>query len=207
MLIELVDVLRCPVPHEETWLVAAADRTEGRQIVEGTLGCPVCRAEYPVRGGVADFSGGAALRASAVPASDEAAWRIAALLDLTPGPGFALLFGAWASYAAILGSLSPVPLLLVNPPAGAQPPDASVILVRDVLPLAQGRARAAAIDPTLSIAASMAVAAVRSRGRILGPSSMPLPANLNELARDADGWVAERDVAESAPINLSARSR
>jgi hypothetical protein len=37
MFIELVDALRCPVPHEESWLVASADRMEARHIVDGTL--------------------------------------------------------------------------------------------------------------------------------------------------------------------------
>jgi len=207
VLIDLVDVLRCPMPHDEMWLVAAADRTEGRQIVDGTLGCPICQAEFPVQGGVADFSGGTALRASLERTSEEAAWRIAALLDLTPGPGFALLFGTWGSHAGMLGSLSPVPLLLVNPPTGVQPPDVSVILVGNVLPLASGTARAAAIDPTVNVPSSIAIGAVRSHGRILGLGSMPLPPNVTELARDPSGWVAERDVAGSAPIGLSLRSR
>ena len=55
MFIELVDALRCPVPHEDSWLVASAERTESRHIVTGTLGCPVCRAQFPIRRGVADL--------------------------------------------------------------------------------------------------------------------------------------------------------
>ena len=52
MFVELVDLLRCPRPHEDTWLVAAAEAMSGRHIVRGTLGCPVCEAEYPIRDGV-----------------------------------------------------------------------------------------------------------------------------------------------------------
>ena len=55
MFIELVDALRCPVSHEESWLVASATQTDARHIVDGLLGCPVCQAEYPIRQGVADF--------------------------------------------------------------------------------------------------------------------------------------------------------
>ena len=55
MFIELVDALRCPVAHEESWLVASATHTDARHIVDGLLGCPVCHAEYPIRQGVADF--------------------------------------------------------------------------------------------------------------------------------------------------------
>ena len=55
MFVELVDALRCVRPHEDAWLVAATRRTEHRHILDGVLGCPVCRTEYPVRDGVADF--------------------------------------------------------------------------------------------------------------------------------------------------------
>ena len=49
MFVEIIDLLRCPNAHAESWLVAAAARTVGRHIVEGTLGCPVCEAEMEMR--------------------------------------------------------------------------------------------------------------------------------------------------------------
>jgi len=209
VLIELVDVLRCPRQHEETWLVASADRTEGRRIVDGTLGCPICRAEYPVRGGVADFAGGAALRSSVqVMPTAEDALRLAALLDLTPGPGFALLFGSWGSYAEELSAITPVPLMLVNPPVDARTRSgATIILAGDVLPLAAGRARAAAIDPALTLPVATQADAVRSGGRIVAPRDVDPLTGTREIARDDRLWVAERDVVPSAPVTLTARPR
>ena len=209
MLIELVDVLRCPRPHEETWLVASADRTERRRIVDGTLGCPICRAEYPIRGGVADFAGGAASRASpGAEVSPDEAMRLAALLDLTPGPGFALLFGSWGRYAAEITALTPVPLLLVNPPENVGASEGvSVILAGDVLPLASGKARAAAIDPALGVPPAVAADTVRARGRIVAPSNAQLIQGTREIARDARAWVAEREAQPSTPVTLTARSR
>lgn len=59
MHIELVDSLRCPVPHDDTWLVASVTRFDGRDIVDGVLGCPSCRRQYAVRRGEVDFTGGA----------------------------------------------------------------------------------------------------------------------------------------------------
>ena len=44
MFIELVDALRCPATHEESWLVARRSAHGGAARLEGTLGCPVCRA-------------------------------------------------------------------------------------------------------------------------------------------------------------------
>ena len=58
MFIELVDALRCPRPHEESWLVLAASRLEARHVLEGTLGCPVCHAQYPIRDGIVDLRPG-----------------------------------------------------------------------------------------------------------------------------------------------------
>src|SRR5688572_33340449 len=69
--IELIDSLRCPVDHDESWLVASIVERSGRDIVAGTLGCPVCRAEYPIRDSIAVFGGGAfASPASSGPYAD-----------------------------------------------------------------------------------------------------------------------------------------
>lgn len=67
MHIELVDLLRCPSPHEETWLVAAVTRFDGRDIVEGALGCPTCHRQFPVRLGEVDFAGAGGAGGAAVP--------------------------------------------------------------------------------------------------------------------------------------------
>jgi len=56
MFIELVDSLRCLTPHEETWLVASVAEMSGRHIIDGRLGCPICRRSYPVREGVGIFT-------------------------------------------------------------------------------------------------------------------------------------------------------
>ena len=49
----LLDVLRCPVCHAE--LVLAASRTEGDDVVEGTLTCSGCHATYPISDGIPDL--------------------------------------------------------------------------------------------------------------------------------------------------------
>ena len=109
MFIELVDALRCPRPHEESWLVLAATRLEARHVREGALGCPVCRAEYPIRDGIADFSldmprNAADRTRSAGEGSiqDVGAGDLAALLDLGDALGFVVLVGAWGHRADAL---------------------------------------------------------------------------------------------------------
>ena len=78
MFIELTDQLRCPADHPESFLVLIPDEMEGRRVVRGTLGCPVCHAEYRIEAGVADFQGaplsrGAVPRDSLAPGSRQAA--------------------------------------------------------------------------------------------------------------------------------------
>jgi uncharacterized protein YbaR (Trm112 family) len=207
MFIELVDALRCPVAHEESWLVAAADRMEARHIVDGTLGCPVCAAEYPIRNGVVDFRRAvSSITGDATPADPELAMRLAALLDLSESHGFAVLLGAWGNQAPALGAVVDVPLVLVDPPehiAGSS--GISVIRCDGPLPLADGAARAMAIDAASSARLDSAIRATRPKGRVLAPVSVERPADVRELARDELLWVGERDTPRSPLISLHVR--
>ncbi|MEP7001586.1 MAG: Trm112 family protein [bacterium] len=207
MFIELVDALRCPTPHEESWLVAAATRMESRHIVSGTLGCPVCKAEYPIRDGVANFRRGAGhLPAKAERPDAELAMRLAAMLDLADAQGFAVLLGAWGSQAAELSAIVETPLILVDPPEGViGAPGISVVLSDGEIPLAVGTARAMAIDPAEPARAASAIRATRQRGRVLGPVALALPDGVKELARDASVWVGERQSVSSPLITLHVR--
>lgn len=208
MFIELVDALRCPVTHEESWLVASAVRTEARHIVVGTLGCPVCSAEYPIREGVADFRGGGtpANVAAAAPGSADAAMRLAALLDLSDANGFAVLIGAWGNHASELAALTEVPLLLVDPPHGVVgAPGISVLRCDGALPIAAGAARAMAFDGPVPGRIVSAVRATRVRGRVVGSASMAVPTEVRELARDEALWVGERETPPSPLVSLHVR--
>src|SRR3954471_5210085 len=117
MFIELIDALRCPNKHEESWLVASAPRMEAGHIVEGVLGCPVCTAEYSISDGVVDFRRD---KAGPLPAGvqgdAETAMRLAALLDLSDAQGFAVLLGTWGAHAHELSAIVEVPLIVVDPP-------------------------------------------------------------------------------------------
>jgi uncharacterized protein YbaR (Trm112 family) len=209
MFIELVDALRCPVPHEESWLVAAATRMEFRHIVEGTLGCPVCHAEYPVRRGVADFRRAPHLPLPPeMPPDEMEATRLAAFLDLTDRTGFAVLLGSWSVHAPLLRSLVETPLIVVDPPEGTEgEPGISVIRSDGELPLASGAARGMAVDAGPPARVASAVRATRAQGRIVLPADRALPPGVRELARDAAVVVAEREAAASPPVTLHVRRR
>ncbi|MGH7669774.1 MAG: hypothetical protein ACRENQ_09805, partial [Gemmatimonadaceae bacterium] len=173
MFIELVDSLRCPHAHEDSWLVLAAERMDGRRVLDGVLGCPVCRRQYRIADGVADLrSDGSAAPATEAPrtppsADAEQAVRLAAFLNLADGGGYAILVGAWTRYAAGLLALGGTHLLLVNPEPGVIIlTGTSGLLADSSLPLAPAGARALALDASASPAfVATALRAVQTRGR------------------------------------------
>jgi uncharacterized protein YbaR (Trm112 family) len=240
MHIELVDTLRCPVLHEDSWLVASVTRFDGRDVVEGMLGCPLCRRQFAVVGGVVDFTRtvtGEPLEPPSARIGDSArvdggvtAWgsgdhepverearealvlRVRALLALDEPGGIVLLGGTHAWAAEALEDDGAVMPLVLNPAPQAanelrRVP--SALRARDGLPLANGSLRAAWLDASTATPALLAgtARALRRGGRLLAPATASLPDGIQELARDAVEWVADRttDVASSAPIPLRRR--
>lgn len=207
MFVELIDTLRCPQPHTDAWLVASSVRTVGRHIMDGALGCPECRATYPIRDGVVCFAE-EDHRAAASDVSDDDVLRLAAQLHLVEAPGVVLLTGLWCAYAVpLLQALPTVQLLAVNATV-ALPLDERISQVRaapDSLPFAAASARGAALDERHASAAMLEAAArvVRTGGRLVAPARcVPDGAAWRELARDVTVTVCERLVAASAPVPL-----
>jgi uncharacterized protein YbaR (Trm112 family) len=212
MFIELIDVLRCPKPHEQSWLVLAARRIDDRDVIDGVLGCPVCAAEYLIVDGVVRFDAAKHTGASAEPSSEEEAMRLAALLDLSTPKGYAVVAGALGANAPHLRSMTDVQLLLVNPPPGTDMGNgvSGLTIDRDwnALPLAAFSARAIALDDSATSGQLIAaLQIVRPGGRVLAPEVLPLPDGVSELARDDRQWLAERSAAprESGIIALERR--
>jgi len=198
--IELLDLLRCPKSHEDTWLVASFKTVSNRFVESGTLGCPICSAQYPIEDGVADFTGGASSpsceeeRAAASHGREELATRAGAFLDATEPGATVVLGGIWSYAAEELSNLAEVRVLALNPAPGVKE-TATVGLVRVAadIPLAAESCLGVAIDAWFNsgIVAS-AARAVRPGGRVVGPSTMPPLAELAVLAHDADYWVARK---------------
>jgi hypothetical protein len=206
MFIELVDLLRCIHAHEESWLVASVDDMVGRDIVAGTLGCPVCRAEYPIRAGVADFGGWASPSVGAGAVDPERAMRLAAALDLTDPRAVAVLHGDYAALAPLIRSFAPTRLLLVNPAVAVGPlPELSVLIGARVA-LAPNGVRGLALDATADAPTIAALLrAVAPGGRVAGPAALPIPNGVRELARDEELWVAEREGAPMLELHRGPR--
>ena len=209
MFIELVDSLRCLAPHEDTWLVASADRMDGRRIVEGTLGCPTCRATYPILDGIVWL--GAAPGGTlpdegplSADALEHEALRLAALLDLREPGTRALVGGALGRAAHVLAAITQSELLLVDPPASVEPGEGvSILRTGGRIPLAEGSMRAVALDERTVGAMAGALHALRDAGRLVAPAGAPVPAEVTELARDDRQWVGTRTTRPSAPVQLT----
>ena len=127
MFIELTEILRCPRDHAESYMVAAPMTMEGRLITRGVVGCPECRAEFPIVDGVAYFGApggprGPATGASTASAPDYDASGLAAFLNLDGPGGYAALVGRAARFGPEMAALIPgVHFVAVNPPAGVGP--------------------------------------------------------------------------------------
>src|SRR5690606_9202648 len=141
--------LRCPQDHEDSWLVLAATKTVDRHVLEGTLGCPVCGAEYPVSAGLADLrlderSGAPDVDAatSSTPGTQRAyvgnapemALMLAAYAGLAEPGGTVGVGGELAATAGDIERLTSIRALAINP-AGAESPGGSAIRCSGRLPL------------------------------------------------------------------------
>lgn len=208
MHVALLESLRCPAAHASSPLIAAVQRQSGRDVLEATLGCPICRREVRVDRGAVDFAG-TSLDPEAVLAADDAAlMRLGALLGLSTPGGTVAVASMWSELARPLAVLTDVRVLVVAPPAGYEgDEDVGVLVGTRALPVAPGSCRGVALsavfadDPEVT---ATWVRAVRAGGRIVAPVTLPLPAGVRELARDAQHWVAERVAdATSAPVPLT----
>jgi uncharacterized protein YbaR (Trm112 family) len=210
MFIELVDLLRCPREHEDSWLVAAIYERSDRDITTGVLGCPICRSEYPIRQGVALFADGAAptgetVRAAYDESDDDAAMRCAAMLDLFDPGGSVILCGSWARVARALLDITPVSILVANPPAGvAIGHGVSAIRMGDRFPVAGGSLRGIAVDERMAgpVLLESATRALKAGGRLIAPVGVAIPSGVTERARDDRHWVGEAEALASAPVPL-----
>jgi hypothetical protein len=210
--IELIDLLRCINAHEDTWLVASFKTVSHRFVLEASLGCPNCSAEYAIHDGIADFSAGTALpsceaeRAAASHRREELATRAGAYLEATEPGATIALGGVWAYAAQDLSEMAEVRVLALNAPAEVKESQ-TVALVRvgSDIPVAPDSLLGVALDAWFpaKIVAS-AVRAVRPGGRVVGPTNIPPPAGLAVLAHDDTYWVAQK-----APdvVKLSRASR
>ena len=114
MHIELTEMLRCPEPHREEFLVLSTGEMSGRMVRAGIVGCPVCQKEYEIVEGIVYFRGRGMGDAGWVEAAPHPpspiphpvdAQTLQALLDLSGPGGYVVLLGSAARYAVGLAAL------------------------------------------------------------------------------------------------------
>lgn len=200
MFIELIDLLRCVRPHDETWLVASFNDVSHRFVEEAKLGCPSCSAEYWIRGGVADFSAEVIVpecedeRKAANHRREELATRAGAYLEATEPGATVVLGGLWAYAAQELSEMAEIRVIAINAPAEVKESETvGLVRVGSEIPLAAGSVLGVAVDAWFpaSIVES-AVRVVRPGGRVVGPAAINAPAELAILAHDDSYWVAQK---------------
>jgi len=195
MFVELLEKLRCPNEHEPSALIAAASRTVDRHIIEGTLGCPVCHAEFAIRKGALELGGSSITPVLAYGAlSDERMVRTGALLGLDERGGIYVLDFISAHFTAGLCDISPHSRFVALS-GDAQIDGASGVITGhgDAIPLADECARGIVLDRATPELLRSAVRVLAPGGRLVAPADAPVPNGVTELARDERQWVAERD--------------
>ena len=191
MFIELTDHLACPVDHEEQFLVLLPSRMEGRRVVAGDLGCPVCGRIFPVSDGIADFG-------DSTP-SDETtgltAEALVAFFGLSGPGGYLTLAGGVTSLADDLATLLPgVRLVLVNPGSAIPDSDQASVLRSPRLPLKTASMRGVALGADLARDPGWIADGARALLpglRMVSEGGEP-PEGMEELGRAGVVWVGKR---------------
>jgi uncharacterized protein YbaR (Trm112 family) len=223
MYILLTDILACPRCGPEFGVVLLADRVEERRVLEGRLGCPNCREQYPIHLGVLDVrtsvhraAGGASPSPDLPAAADdtEAAVRLAALLGLADARGTVLLAGPGAALAdAVSALVEEAEIVAVTPdlPSGDEHAGVSRIIA--------GGARFPFRDRTLrgvALTGGADEALLAEALRVLQPGARLVveraaPGTAERLAAmgaqvmlDQEGTVVARAVGEPVQLRLNA---
>jgi hypothetical protein len=209
----MIDLLRCVNEHDETWLVASFTEVTNRMVIEGTLGCPSCSAEYEIKKSVVDFTRGRSLterdddRARVNHRREELATRAGAYLDATEPGATIVLGGLWAYAAEELAQMADSRVIALNAPGDVKESErVGLVRIADRIPLAVGSVHGVALDAWfLRASIGEALRVTRAAGRIVGPTSFAPPADVVVLAHDDNYWVAEK-MPEMIPLKRAGPS-
>lgn len=196
MFIELTEHLKCPASHDEMHLVLVPHGMVGRVVIRGTVGCPVCRVEYPVENGIVRFGPAPAMPAGP-PRDPGLAEAVRALLGISnPGGVVGLVGSACELGAPLAGLLGGVHLVGINPPAQVEPsPSLSLLVHGTSLPLRSAVARGVVLGgeyasaPWLAEAVRVLLGGLRL---VVLQSAVNAPPGVTPLAAGKGLWVGEK---------------
>jgi len=194
--IELTEMLRCPEPHADGFMVLSTGEMLGRMVRSGIAGCSVCHREYVIKDGVVDFGETVAtLPPSAVPLPDAA--TLQALLDLSGPGGYVVLLGAAARHAVGLAALmGGVHFIGVNAPTDVEElPVLSLVRTAGAIPLRQTIARGVVVGADLARAPWLVEARrvlLPGRRWVVESEAVELPEGISKLAAGQGLSVGEK---------------
>ena len=193
MFIELTDHLRCPVSHDEQFLVLLPHRMEGRSVREGQLGCPVCHRIFSLVDGVLDVGGAPAVEDAPTALDAES---LSTLVGLSGPGGYLVLVGPPAAAWQEVARLNPgVGLVAVNPPAAVLDQGTLSVLRGGRLPLKSHSMRGVVLGRPFATDPAWVGEAARvllPGLRVVGESADPETDSIDLMA-SADGvWVGTR---------------
>ena len=195
MFIELTDILRCPEPHAEQFLVLLPEEMSGRSVRSGHLGCPVCQREYRI-------DDGAVLLNSAPPPTPDStpldplvdATAIAAFLGMAGPGGYVAVAGNVPGLDGGLASALPgIHLAAINPPPGTPELPMMSVLRSPVIPIKSRSVRGVVLGSRLGTDpfwVSEAVRVLLPGLRVVGEGTAPAREDVNVLASAGGWWVA-----------------
>jgi uncharacterized protein YbaR (Trm112 family) len=191
MFIELTDHLRCPAEHEERFLVLLPDKIEGRSVLAGQLGCPICGRTFQLRDGV--FDTGDSPSWGNVPSTALDADGLSTLIGLQGPGGYLVLVGSIASLWKEVAELNPgVALVIVNPGSGVTDAVGVSVLRSGKLPLKSRSMRGVVLGRPYADQpewVSEAARVVLPGLRIAGEGVDPPPDKIDLMASAGGVWV------------------
>lgn len=204
MHIELTEMLRCPEPHAEGYVVLSTGEMLGRMVRSGIAGCSICHREYVIKDGVVDFGGGmgtgdrtmvAPFPIPHSPIPDPA--TLQALLDLSGPGGYVVLIGTAARHATGLAALmGGVHFIGVNaPPDVEELPVLSLVRAAAAIPLRQTIARGVVVGADVARAPWLVEARrvlLPGRRWVVESESVELPEGISKLAAGQGLSVGEK---------------
>ena len=209
MHIELTEMLRCPEAHREEILVLSTGEMKDRMVRSGLVGCPVCRAEYPIARGIVNFrrskervakdsaSGPRPAYAPPSPLPTADAAQLQALLELSGPGGYVVLVGAAVRQAPRLSNLmAGIHFVGINPPPDMEEQSAlSLLYANEKIPIRTAVARGVVVGADLATSPWLVEAhrvLLRGRRFVVENEEPELPIGLIKLAAEHGLWVGEK---------------